>query len=118
LFGCHILEAYSFLKKKWRVIDLGKRRAVEGLKGVEEGETVVRISYMRDECMFFFKKKTYKKTQRKKKENKFFSHTIYSDFSFSSIYSSKILPTSTTHHIHCSVSLSRKEQASLETLKQ
>lgn len=55
MFGCYHWEAASSLKKKEREVDMGGRREVvgEGLRGEKEGETVVRMEYMREEKIHF-----------------------------------------------------------------
>lgn len=52
MFGCYFLEACSFLTRDRKGVDWDGRGGGEGLGGVEGGETIIRIYYVRNESIF------------------------------------------------------------------
>lgn len=50
LLGCRLLDACSFLMRKWRGVDLGEK---EELGGVERKETVVRMYLLYERRIYF-----------------------------------------------------------------
>lgn len=52
MFGCHLLEARSFLRRGREGVDLEKMGGGKKLGGVEERETIIRIYCTRVESIF------------------------------------------------------------------
>lgn len=57
VFGCCLLEAWSFLKGHEERVDPGERADVVELGEAEGGETMVEMYYMREESVFNFLRK-------------------------------------------------------------
>lgn len=47
MFGCYLLETYSFLMRNKKGVELKERGAGEDLGGIVGGETIIRIYCMR-----------------------------------------------------------------------
>lgn len=54
VFGCSLLEAWSFLKGHEERVDSGERAHFVELGEAEGGETMVEMYYMREESVFNF----------------------------------------------------------------
>ena len=65
MFGCYLLEACSFLMRDRKGVDLDGRRGGEELGGVEGGETIIRIYYVRKKSIFN-KRKIEKRIKKRK----------------------------------------------------
>lgn len=64
-FGCYPLEVRSVLKRDRKGVDVERRESGEGLGGVEVGEAVIKMYYVRKESIFKRRRKKFKNQQFK-----------------------------------------------------